>query len=200
MGDPVTELCRPFGCREDDGDRAAARSLPGGGEGRGGPRRAPPVLRQPLGARVKMAGGRGGEVGTLGIPPRDPPRAPPQPSGWSPRRAGGQGQARPAPGQQPLPVPLQCPKGAALPVSSPPKSSPKGGGFGLVPCSWLCAAGHKPGGFSTAWEPKGSGQTTTSPTPQHGLWCTELLPQPGSYCSCVFFAKLKLCVRSWGRW
>lgn len=85
-------------------------------------------------------------------------------------------------------------------MSSPPKSSPKGGGFGPVPCSWLCAAGHKPGGFSAAWEPKGSGQTTTSPTPEHGLWCTELLPQPGSYCSCGFFAKLKLCVRSWGHW
>lgn len=43
----------PLGYREDDGDRAADRRLPIEGEGAGGPRRAPAVLRQPLGARVK---------------------------------------------------------------------------------------------------------------------------------------------------
>ncbi|POI30694.1 hypothetical protein CIB84_005555 [Bambusicola thoracicus] len=47
----------PLGYREEDGDRAADQRLPGEGEGAGGPRRAPAVLRQPLGARVK--GGRG---------------------------------------------------------------------------------------------------------------------------------------------
>lgn len=49
----------PLGYREDDGDRAADRRLPIEGEGAGGPRRAPAVLRQPLGARVK--GGEGDE-------------------------------------------------------------------------------------------------------------------------------------------